>query len=172
MQIIRVSNSSEKLMLNTVSRLRRLFRNALRTTKLPSVIRFLTFFPTQSPLKFANVAPPSRRLSWWRLAATVANLAGKMPALPDMPQPVHYVDLRSMVGRQGRAQQSHHPGRQQGGQPDPVGHPQREKADELWGVGQEINQPPSQPRADQSAQQRQRDCLAHEQSQHAVPGET
>ena len=38
MQIISVSNSSEKLMLTMVSRLRRLFRNALRTTKLPSVI--------------------------------------------------------------------------------------------------------------------------------------
>src|SRR5579872_4672907 len=38
MQIISVSNSSEKLMLTRVSRLRRLLRNALRTTKLPSVI--------------------------------------------------------------------------------------------------------------------------------------
>src|ERR1017187_818283 len=38
MQIIRVSNSSEKLMLIMVSRLRRLFRNVLRTTKLPNVI--------------------------------------------------------------------------------------------------------------------------------------
>src|ERR1700686_4299569 len=38
MQIINVSNSSEKLMLTMVNRLRRLFRNVLRTTKLPSVI--------------------------------------------------------------------------------------------------------------------------------------
>ena len=38
MQIISVSNSSEKLMLIMVSRLRRLFRNVLRTTKLPNVI--------------------------------------------------------------------------------------------------------------------------------------
>jgi hypothetical protein len=38
MQIIRVSSSSEKLMLTMVSKLRRLLRKALRTTKLPSVI--------------------------------------------------------------------------------------------------------------------------------------
>jgi hypothetical protein len=38
MQIISVSSSSEKLMLIIVSRLRRLFRNVLRKTKLPSVI--------------------------------------------------------------------------------------------------------------------------------------
>ena len=38
MQIIKVSNSSEKLMLIIVSKLRRLFRNVLRTTKLPRVI--------------------------------------------------------------------------------------------------------------------------------------
>src|SRR5438105_6973099 len=38
MQIIIVNNSSEKLMLTMVSRLRRLMRNALRTMKLPSVI--------------------------------------------------------------------------------------------------------------------------------------
>src|SRR5579871_1610162 len=39
MQIINVSNSNEKPMLTTVSMLRRLLRNALRTTKLPSVIQ-------------------------------------------------------------------------------------------------------------------------------------
>ena len=38
MQIIMVSKSSEKLMLTMVSRLRRLLRNVLRTTKLPSVM--------------------------------------------------------------------------------------------------------------------------------------
>src|SRR4051812_50055670 len=39
MQIINVSNSSEKLMLTIVSKLRRLLRNALRTTKLPIVMK-------------------------------------------------------------------------------------------------------------------------------------
>lgn len=38
MQIMSVSNSSEKLMLTMVSRLRRLLRNVLRTMKLLSVI--------------------------------------------------------------------------------------------------------------------------------------
>jgi hypothetical protein len=38
MQIINVSNSSEKLMLSMVSTLRRLFRNVLRTTKVPNVM--------------------------------------------------------------------------------------------------------------------------------------
>lgn len=38
MQIIIVSKRSEKLMLTMVSKLRRLLRKALRTTKLPIVI--------------------------------------------------------------------------------------------------------------------------------------
>src|SRR5580658_1319485 len=38
METISVSNSSEKLMLSMVSRLRRLLRNVLRSTKLPKVI--------------------------------------------------------------------------------------------------------------------------------------
>ena len=58
MQIIIVSNSSEKLMLIMVSKLRRLLRNVLRTTKLLSVI-----------------------------------------PLPDMPQPIHDVDLRGVIRR-------------------------------------------------------------------------
>src|ERR1700683_2780551 len=64
--IIMVSNNSEKLMLSMVSRLRRLLRNALRTTKPPNVI-----------------------------------------ASSDMPQPIHDVHLRGVIGRNQRTDQSH-----------------------------------------------------------------
>src|SRR5580698_2145412 len=100
MQIISVSNSSEKLMLTMVSRLRRLLRNALRTTKLPSVM--ISSYLTSS----------------------------------DVAQPIHNVDLRSVIRRYRRAQQSHHSGRQQRQERDARRDHQREEAEELWRMSQ------------------------------------
>src|ERR1035437_8089193 len=121
MQIISVSNSSEKLMLIIVSRLRRLLRNVLRTTKLPSVI-----------------------------------------ASSDVAESVHDVYLRSMIGRQRRAEEPHQPRSQQGNHPNARSHLHGEKADELFRMGQAIHQKPPQPSPDQSTRQRQSDRFAHE----------
>src|ERR1700724_2437190 len=52
METISVSNSSEKLMLSIVSRLRRLLRNVLRITKLLSVMN-----STDMPEPFHNLHP-------------------------------------------------------------------------------------------------------------------
>src|ERR1700734_3666116 len=58
METISVSNSSEKLMLSIVSRLRRLFRNVLRITKLLNVM-----CSTDMPEPFYNLHP--RRVVGW-----------------------------------------------------------------------------------------------------------